>query len=170
MSIKKTLLACIGLLSISYGSTGGEMPVVLANIPSNCLDSCKAYCESALNKFRYNALVLKYWKCFGEIEGKYFIVCGKICVGIIKPKHGIGIIYKSDTGYGVVMGYYEYERQYVAKVVIKRSTRQFARSGTLDTNRTDKKEAAESEIRSSIIGALLLADESGPNGVSNEKP
>lgn len=55
-----------------------------------------------------------------KTKNGYLIVGGKICIGDVKPKHEGGVVYKSNTGYGVIGKSDEREKRWLAGVIIKK--------------------------------------------------
>ncbi len=139
MNIRNVLLACVGLVSISYGSmdekmhVGGDGTFVLVSMAS-----AKKYCANVLGRFSgelethyYYKVMPKYWKCFVKTACGYALVYGKICIGDIDPKHEGRILYKADDGigYGVIKGSINLQTKNLVDTVIRQSTSKIVEEG-----------------------------------------
>ncbi len=132
MNIRNVLLACVGLVSISYGSTCGEMPVGMdGTLVSALMVRAKEYCANMLRKFSedlkiqyYYVRMPKYWGYFEKTACGHAFVCWEMCIGDINPKHENRILYEADdgVGYSVIRKCIDLQTKNLVNTVIRQST------------------------------------------------
>ena len=169
MNIKKVLLACVGLVSISYGSTCEEMPVGMdGTLVSAPIVYAKEYCANILREFSaelkiqyYYVTMRKYWRCFVKTACGYAFVCWNMYIDDINPKHDGRILYKADdgAGYGVIKKCIELQTKNLVDTVIRQSTSKIVEEGEEEVS---KGKIVEEIVK--CIGKQYCADITGDAG------
>ena len=136
-------------------------------ISRQILDTCKAYCKEELDNYfcyvneEYKcgqrvAQPQKYWVCIGKTNDGWLVVRGKICVGEIKPKHRECVVYKSDSGYGVIQGRVKHRKEIFAMKVTREAVRVNMHSDYL--NSLTKKDVHRNDSVGGCIGAWIAKE------------